>query len=211
MEDAADHPMVRHEAGEALGAIATPECLAVVERYAHDASQEVAETCQLALQRIEHEARVKEGREAAPADDNPYFSVDPTPALPKSTPLTTLRDILLDEKRPMFERYQALFSIRNKGGAEAVDVLGEAFGASSALLKHEVAYVLGQMASPHSLSILERVVRDTAEHAMVRHEAAEALGAIPDDKGLTVLQVRGVPSLRRPYRPPCGSHAPGPG
>jgi len=188
VEDAADHPMVRHEAGEALGAIATPECLEVVERFTADPCPEMAETCQLALARIAYRRRVEAGEAEELPDENPYLSVDPTPALPASTPMAELRARLLDEGAPMFERYRALFAVRNKGGAEAVQVLGEAFGAKSALLKHEVAYVFGQLAHPASAAVLERVLRDEGEHAMVRHEAAEALGAVATDKGAGVLR-----------------------
>ena len=46
--------MVRHEAAEALGAIATPECLLLLERFALDKCREVAETCQLAMGRIRY-------------------------------------------------------------------------------------------------------------------------------------------------------------
>lgn len=45
---------VRHEAGEALGAIGRPECLEALRRHRDDAVPEVAETCQLALERIEY-------------------------------------------------------------------------------------------------------------------------------------------------------------
>ena len=52
----------------------------------------------------------------------------------------------LDPETPSsLQRYSALFALRNKGGREAVEALGDVFGARSALLKHEVAYVLGQM------------------------------------------------------------------
>jgi hypothetical protein len=49
-----EHSMVRHEAAEALGAIATAECIPVLELYAADACREVAETCQLAVRRIQY-------------------------------------------------------------------------------------------------------------------------------------------------------------
>ena len=58
---------------------------------------------------------------------------------------------LLDEDEPIFQRYRALFGLRNQGTPEAVAALGESFAGSSALLKHEVAYVLGQML--HTLAI----------------------------------------------------------
>ncbi|KAF8065761.1 dohh [Scenedesmus sp. PABB004] len=191
--DAAQHPMVRHEAAEALGAIADPGCLEVLQRHAGDACQEVAETCQLALGRLaylEQQKAAPGGGAGGGAEDeqSPYFSVDPTPALPAGTPLEQLRGTLLDAAAPMFERYRALFALRNRGGAEAVAVLGEAFGTSSALLKHEVAYVMGQMQHPASADVLCRVLQDASEHAMVRHEAAEALGAVADAASVALLQ-----------------------
>ena len=74
-----------------------------------------------------------------------YTSVDPAPAAPAGTPVAALRAALLDEDAPIFERYRALFGLRNAGGPAAVAALGAAFAGRSALLKHEVAYVLGQM------------------------------------------------------------------
>lgn len=48
-----------------------------------------------------------------------------------------------------------MFALRNKGGPEAVDALSASFAASaSALLKHEVAYVLGQMQDAHAVDML---------------------------------------------------------
>lgn len=47
-----------------------------------------------------------------------------------------------------------MFALRNRGTADAVDALGAAFGARSALLKHEVAYVLGQMQNSGALDVL---------------------------------------------------------
>ncbi len=57
----------------------------------------------------------------------------------------------------MFERYSALFALRNQGGAEAVAALGAAFDCSSALLKHEIAYALGQMGHPAAVTVLSKV------------------------------------------------------
>ena len=49
---------------------------------------------------------------------------------------------------------------------------------SSPLLRHEVAFVLGQLQHPSSIPALEESLSRLDEHAMVRHESAEALGAI---------------------------------
>jgi deoxyhypusine monooxygenase len=108
---------VRHEAAEALGAIADPDCLQLLQHHAADACQEVAETCQLALGRLAYLEQKKaaeaaaaagangtaEGAAAAGEEQSPYYSVDPTPALPSSTPIEQLRALLLDPKAPMFE------------------------------------------------------------------------------------------------------------
>ena len=139
---------VRHEAGEALGAIGTPECLQLLEHYQEDPCLEVAQTCQLALQRIQYYSRLQKQSSGTPEhltisgtaalstsssstpqgtlegthnstsaveeSASPYLSVDPAPAAPTSTPTQQLRAALLDERAPIFERYQALFALRNK-------------------------------------------------------------------------------------------------
>lgn len=44
--------IVRHEAGEALGAIGSCSSIPVLKKYINDEVQVIAETCNLALQRI---------------------------------------------------------------------------------------------------------------------------------------------------------------
>lgn len=51
----------------------------------------------------------------------------------------------------------------------------------SALFRHEIAYVLGQMQQPAAAPQLIDSLRDAGENTMVRHECAEALGAIAAD------------------------------
>lgn len=46
---------------------------------------------------------------------------------------------------------------------------------------HEVAYIFGQLCSPHSVPSLLHVLKNGTEDDMVRHEAAEALGGIASD------------------------------
>ena len=80
----------------------------------------------------------------------------------------------------IFDRYRAMFSLRDRGGEKAVLQLCRALTSddSSALLRHEVSYVLGQLQHPVSVAALEANLRKHDEHQMVRHESAEALGAI---------------------------------
>jgi len=58
----------------------------------------------------------------------------------------------------------------------------------SALFRHEVAYVLGQMQQPAATGELSRCLENAAENPMVRHECAEALGAIATGQSEAVLR-----------------------
>jgi len=57
----------------------------------------------------------------------------------------------------------------------------------SALFRHEIAYVLGQMQQPVVTTQLTKNLQDAMENPMVRHECAEALGAIATSEGEAVL------------------------
>lgn len=187
LQNDSDCVMVRHEAAEALGAIGSERSIPIL----HDVLKknpnvlELTETCQLALNVMEWRSAgaVPETMPAACACMlNPYSSVDPAPAHPAHADMSflDLGDILCDADLPIFERYRAMFSLRNRGGQPAVMQLCRALtdDSSSALLRHEVAYVLGQMQHPASVEALEESLRRVDEHSMVRHESAEALGAI---------------------------------
>ncbi|CAM6082756.1 unnamed protein product [Calypogeia fissa] len=180
--------IVRHEAAEALGAIGAPEGISLLtESLVSDPAPEVRETCELALRKIEQgvASTADDGEDTV---DSPFFSVDP--AGPAGSKLSTadLRKTLMDVDVGMYERYAALFALRNRGGAEAVDAIIAALGANSALLRHEVAYVLGQLQDKSSTDALVRTLKDSSEHPMVRHEAAEALGAIADTQSIALVR-----------------------
>ncbi len=124
-------------------------------------------------------------------DASGYTSIDPAPpAAPASShpDVTRLAAQLMDKSAPMFQRMRAVFALRNIGGPAAVDALARAFEDPSALLRHEIAYVMGQMADPHANDVLTQVLSDENEHVMVRHEAAEALGAIGSPESREVLR-----------------------
>ncbi len=55
LEDQAEHYMVRHECAEALGSIATPECVEILEKYAKDKEVVVKESCLVALDMTDYE------------------------------------------------------------------------------------------------------------------------------------------------------------
>ena len=155
LDNAAEDSMVRHEAAEALGAIGTEECLKPLRRHEGDHIQEVAETCLLARQRVQFMA-AHQNEESG----SKYFSVDPTPPFHGDKPANELHDVLVRESSDLFDRYRALFSLRNIGGQDAVASMAECMRTSaSALLKHEIAYVLGQMQDTHGIECLKAVLQ----------------------------------------------------
>lgn len=87
--------------------------------------------------------------------------------------IRAIGSVLNDEKRPLKERFRALFTLRNVGGSVSIQCINECFKDPSALLKHELAYCLGQMQDKEAVSILVRVLEDVTQEPMVRHEAGE--------------------------------------
>ena len=53
-----------------------------------------------------------------------------------------------------------------------LNLMSAAFQDPSALLKHEMAYVLGQMRNPTALPILSKLLQDLDQDPMVRHEVS---------------------------------------
>ncbi|MAT49394.1 MAG: hypothetical protein CMA27_06140 [Euryarchaeota archaeon] len=116
-----------------------------------------------------------------------FGSVDPAPPTTVKS-LEKLNIILNNEEENMFERMRAVFSLRNDGSDESVDILSNGFNSNSALLKHEIAYVMGQMQNEAAIPHLIERLEDEEEHVMVRHEAAEAIGAIGNISTKPILE-----------------------
>lgn len=175
LSDTSEEPVVRHEAAEALAAIGLPSSIDVLKAYMSDPVQEVAETCQLAVQKMQGKNVSNEGLSV-----NPYNSVDPAPPLHKNdySDINDLEKILLDENQSLYNRYRAMFSLRNLNTESAAYVLAKGLKCGSALFRHEVAYVLGQLQMESTVPQLSEALMDEKEHEMVRHECAEALGSI---------------------------------
>lgn len=108
-----------------------------------------------------------------------------------------LRKTLCDESTPLAKRFRALFSLKHLAALSpptdqtvpAINAIAAAFTSPSALLKHELAYCLGQSGKAEAVPFLVAVVEDRQEDAMCRHEAAEALGALDHwaDEGILKL------------------------
>lgn len=119
------------------------------------------------------------------------------------TDVPSLRVIILDPSRTLWERYKALFGLRNQNRDESAIALGEALLQDpSALLRHECAYVLGQMQRAVSIPYLIQALK-TDVNAMVRHESAEALGAIGSNEVLPALREALVQDAALEVRESC--------
>lgn len=193
LENRTEDAMVRHEAAEALGAIGASESVSVLQKYAMGVDEEevVRQTCELAVAKIQHElqeAQAETETEMVEVEMGGYTTVDPAPAFKQDKSIHELRDILLNTSLPLFERYRAMFSLRNLGTHEAIRTLAQGLKDPSALFRHEIAYVFGQMQHVESVEALKSVLEDEKEVGMVRHECAEALGSIASDACLPVLE-----------------------
>ncbi|KAF8685720.1 Deoxyhypusine hydroxylase [Rhizoctonia solani] len=212
-----EDPMVRHEAAEALGALSAESAIPLLEKYLDCPERAVRETCEIALDKIKWDATpegkaakqlAKEKKEQGTAQ---FTSVDPAPAATHSklvasrdigslgpNTINELRDSLLDTSKPLFERYRAMFALRDIGTAEAVDALAAGLSDSSALFKHEIAFVFGQLLSPHSVPALVKTLEDVDEDEM------QALGGIATPEVLPVLREwASKPDVPRVVRESC--------
>merc|ERR1711962_1118165 len=104
--------------------------------------------------------------------------------------IPAIGQVLNSASTPLADRFRALFTLKNLGGAASVAAIGSGFHDpdNGALIKHELAYCLGQMGDPTAIPVLTAVLTNLDEDVMVRHEAGEALGAIGDESALDVLR-----------------------
>ncbi|CAD6504814.1 BgTH12-00317 [Blumeria graminis f. sp. triticale] len=190
LENKDEDPMCRHEAAEAMGAIGDIRCLDILKQYRDDESEAtvVKETCEVAIDRITWENGVELKEDLHSSD---FKSIDPAPPTDGSRSVEELERVLLNQKLPLFLRYRAMFSLRDMASpptlttaVPSVLALAKGFTDPSALFRHEIAFVFGQLAHPASIPALTYTLSDLDEASMVRHEAAEALGALGEEKGV---------------------------
>lgn len=200
--DEAEDEVTRHEAAEGIAAVqggagdqdggpgpggadaAASEMLQALERFARHGGGvgPLAETCYLAAEGI----RRRNTRRVCACQ---YASHDPAigDVGAQQEDVPRYRAQLEEQGGDLFQRYVAMFTLRNLGAADA---LAEALGRdrSSVVLRHELAFVLGQLEDDAALAALVRSLGDASEHAMVRHEAAIALGSIGGDGAKAALR-----------------------
>ncbi|KAJ5815426.1 hypothetical protein N7474_007203 [Penicillium riverlandense] len=194
VQDVAEDAMCRHEAAEALGALGDKGSLEILKRLRDDKTEidVVRDTCDIAVDRIVWEnSGEKEGENLKPSD---FTSIDPAPPMPLSATEPSIPDLektLLNTTLPLFQRYRAMFGLRDLASppdlptaVDAINALAKGLKDPSALFRHEIAFVFGQLCHPASIPSLTATLSDQAEEGMVRHEAAEALGSLGDEEGV---------------------------
>ena len=194
LENRAEDAMCRHEAAEALGALNDLSSLQILKQIKDDGKEPVVvrETCEIAVDRIQWAQSERCKTEAIKSSD--FASIDPAPPLSSSSKkasIPTLQKTLLDTSLPLFQRYRAMFTLRDLASppdlptaVPAVHALASGFQDPSALFRHEVAFVFGQLSHPASIPALLSVLENSKEESMVRHEAAEALGSLGEEPGV---------------------------
>ncbi|KAJ5585460.1 Deoxyhypusine hydroxylase [Penicillium hispanicum] len=194
VKDAEEDAMCRHEAAEALGALGYADSLEILKKLRDDENELdiIRETCDIAVDRILWEnSEEKKAEKLKPSD---FTSIDPAPPMPLEASEPSIADLektLLDTKLPLFQRYRAMFGLRDLASppdlptaVDAVNALAKGLKDPSALFRHEVAFVFGQLCHPASVACLTNCLGDLEEAGMVRHEAAEALGSLGDEEGV---------------------------
>ncbi|KAI9713571.1 MAG: deoxyhypusine hydroxylase [Bogoriella megaspora] len=212
LEDRHEDAMCRHEAAEALGALGDEGSLDLLTEIEKDEGDEVVvrETCEIAVERIRWEHGAGRSRERlkersvwnsvvqwidfADGRCSDFTSIDPAPPMPQEEKQPLISDLeatLLDTKLPLFLRYRAMFALRDLASppdlptaVPAIQALARGFRDPSALFRHEIAFVFGQLSHPASIPSLIETLSDSREASMVRHEAAEALGSLGDEEGV---------------------------
>ncbi|KAL9542621.1 hypothetical protein MBANPS3_008518 [Mucor bainieri] len=185
LQDENQHVMVRHEAAEAMGALGFTDFLPILNKYVKDQDKAIVDTCELAIDRINY---VNDPANKKEIHDSAYSSVDPAPPSKETKDVKVLMQELIDPKLALFKRYRAMFALREIGTEEAVLALCEGLkDTSSALFRHEVCYVLGQLQNPVSVPALCESLKNKNEVHMVRHEAAEALGSVASPEVFEIL------------------------
>ncbi|KAJ2896824.1 Deoxyhypusine hydroxylase-like protein [Zalerion maritima] len=192
LADLQEDCMVRHESAEALGALGHADNLQFLKEYRDRPGEDIAvkETCEIAIDRIEWENSEARKKETLKLSD--FASIDPAPPMPQSgKSVEELGKELMDTSLALFRRYRAMFALRDLASppdlptaVPAVEALAKGFADGSALFRHEIAFVFGQLSHPASISALTSALSNLNEASMVRHEAAEALGSLGEEEGV---------------------------
>ena len=194
-----DYPkIVLHEAVEAYGNLDTEIALKLLERFSSEKDGILYETCFLTKKLVDWKKTSDNGKlECLNLSKLKFTTNDPAPPYnfkrePKYASIPLLQSMLLDsENYDLFERYRALFTLREINTEEAVIAICQCLTPENSrhcsdLLKHEVAFVLAQMEEVFMPAVpyLLKCVDNDEEAPIVRHEVLICLGWMLEDKSL---------------------------
>lgn len=187
--------IVIHEAVEGYANLNTDNIQKLLHQFKGVDDELIGETCELALELNKWNEETKNGEtEGIDLKKLKHSTNDPAPPYniageeEKYRDVEWLKKLLLNPAEPIFERYRAMFTLREIGTDESCDALCQTLTDEfspdcTALLKHEIGFVLGQMGHSFakiSTPYLEKAVQNENEAPVVRHECVIALGDITD-------------------------------
>lgn len=136
----------------------------IIESQINNSDQDVADTAQISLQRLEMKL------------NNKKITFD------------VAKQYLLDLNRKMEERIQSSFILREEGSINSLNILIKAYHQEpNAIVKHEIVFSLGESASKMAADILAKGIM-TEENDFVIHETLLALSTLGYKKYCSVIQ-----------------------
>ena len=100
------------------------------------------------------------------------------PATATEEQYTAMEQVLMNDEGPISDRMRTCFTLKSLGTPRAIDALGCGFKANSDLLKHEVAYCIGQIQDTYAIPLLTSVLADAdGQGGIVRHEVRQTRAA----------------------------------
>lgn len=192
--------IVIHEAVEGYANLDPKNIHKLLDKFKGIDDELIGETCELALELKKWNETTDHGKtEGLDLTKLKYTTNDPAPPFNPDNDenyrsVAWLQALLLDPTKPIFDRYRAMFTLREVCTDEACEALCQAltpenFANCTALLKHEIGFVLGQLGHDFGrvcVPYLEATVANEQEAPVVRHECVIALGDITDKK--TVME-----------------------
>lgn len=209
--DDSEDEVTRHEAAESIALIDSRPFEQLLSTFARDRDRHpiLADTSMLALEGLRQYREQGEDAEDAPFVPSAICGCTQSIDLSKTetsesrsgASLASLSRTLVNAEKTLYERYAALFELRDCHRSEAPDILAYALrqDRTSALLRHELAFTLGLFGDPKSMRVLIDTLKNSKEHDVVRHEAAISLGSIDVEEAHRTLlrHARSRPAMVR--------------
>ncbi|KAL8431752.1 hypothetical protein ACSSS7_005078 [Eimeria intestinalis] len=186
LADYSEDEIVRHEAAEALGAIGHEHASTVLAGYLKDTSVPVQQTCEVAIDFLKHKREQLENGKQKDRKST-FNTVDPSEGYEGCTVADVPRmyALLVDKSARLWERYRALATLRDMRNPASTAALSRALREddTSALLRHEIAYALGQIRFPLPLTA-NCAAADGKEVASPQAQNGSVEGCPPLDIGV---------------------------